>query len=241
MTYRAGIALLALLALLVLLAFAPAPAVIWSASAVSSQDSKAPRIVPIDEGASEPGLQEVRRAILRAAKSRSLARLAREMGPEFKLDFDAPTTPDAFVKSAAAWPPEIADEFWRDVEDAMRLPMARLDDGFVAPYVFVSMDAYDEGQLAIVGDRVALRAAPSLSAPVRELLSYEVVTPARDTTSTPAYVREPGHMRGWYAVTTAAGSEGWVFETYARSAIAMRLHFRKLGDRWRLVSIVSGD
>lgn len=200
MRHPGGIALLVLLAL--------APAVVGSASAASGQDSKAPRIIPTDEGASEPGLLEVRRAILRAARARSLTMLAREMGPEFKWDFDAPATPDAFVKNAEAWPVEIADDFWRQVEDAIRLPMARLDDGFVAPYVFVSMDAYDEGQMAVVGDRVALRAAPSLSAPVRELLSYEMVTPARDTASTSAYVCEPGHVRGWYAVTTAAGRKG---------------------------------
>jgi hypothetical protein len=84
---------------------------------------------------------------------------------------------------------------------------------------------------APVRDPVALRAAPSMTAALRQQLHWDVLYP--DT--------EAEGDGTWLKVRTAAGSRGFVRSGDVRSATDVRMGFGRVRGRWMMIYLLAGD
>ncbi len=105
-------------------------------------------------------------------------------------------------------------------------------DQFVAPYVYSTwpedIDAFS--YVAIVGDRVAVRAEPSARSALVTTLSYALVP-----------VGSAGEKDGMTEVQLADGRRGFVASRFLRSSVGHRALFSKANGQWQLAAFVAGD
>jgi hypothetical protein len=200
------------------------------------------KIMPVDFAVSDPGLAAMRAQIERAVAPRDASMLLPVLGPQVQVNFESSYTPREFVALQKSCAGSDRIDFWRELHDAISLGMARHPaGGVIAPYVFVKATGVET--LVITGSRVALRSAPDPEAPAVDWLSYDVVqrSPGDVWEDRSRPVRIQGFEYGWVPVVSPSGKSGWVSEKYARSVIATRLSFQKIGGEWKLVAIIAGD
>ena len=117
---------------------------------------------------------------------------------------------------------------------ASELSQQRAADTFVAPYVFSrwpqSADSFEH--VAVVGDRVNIRAAPRADAESAGVSSFEILPLARRSEPTP---------EEWTAVTLAGQKIGYIASRFVRSPIGYRAFFSRQDGRWQTLMFLAGD
>ena len=105
-------------------------------------------------------------------------------------------------------------------------------DSFVAPYVFSRwLDEFDGfDHVALVGDRVRIRALPAADAGVLAILSRAILRR-----------HEAPYNPDWTGVVLPDGRPGFVASALARSPIDYRAYFTRSNGRWRMVVLIGGD
>lgn len=194
---------------------------------------------PVDEAAADPSFLVFRARLLEAAAARDTAFVLSVLHPDVKVSFGGD---DGVAGFRRMWLSDLRpagnDDLWTTLTRTLALGSTyrRAEDGTrtaTAPYVFGAWPDTLDGftHLAVVGERVRVRAAPRPDAETLATLSYHVVPTLYD----------PGLPAGWRRVTLADERVGYVAAEYLRSPIDFRLGFVRDGARWRIRYFVAGD
>lgn len=104
---------------------------------------------------------------------------------------------------------------------------------FNAPYTFSAwpdnVDVFEN--IAIIGEKVNIRATPTLNGKVLANVSY-VILPL---------VNKVGLNKQWVAVKLTDGKTGYVSKALTRSSVDYRAIFEKVDGRWQMVAFIAGD
>ena len=104
---------------------------------------------------------------------------------------------------------------------------------FNAPYTFSAwpdnVDVFEN--IAIIGDKVNIRATPTLNGKVLANVSYAILP----------LVNKVGLNKQLVAVKLTNGKTGYVSKALTRSSVDYRAIFEKVDGRWQLVAFIAGD
>lgn len=191
---------------------------------------------PVDEAAQDPSFLLFRARLLEAASARDTAFVLSVLDPDVRVSFGGDDGVDGFRRR---WLRGMNSEsLWTTLTRTLALGSTydRAEDGTrtaTAPYVFGAwpdtLDAFEH--LAVIGERVRVRAAPHADAATLTTLTYHVVPTLYD----------PNLPETWRRVTLADGRTGYVAASYLRSPIDYRLGLVKQGTEWRVRYFVAGD
>lgn len=194
---------------------------------------------PVDEAADDPSFVIFRARLLEAVAARDTAFVLSVLDPDVKVSFGAENGVEGFrlLWLTGMRPP--GDDLWSVL--ARTAALGSTYDGTpgnatasaTTPYVFGawpdSLDAFTH--LAVVGENVRVRTAPSLGAETLTVLTYALVPTIYD----------PDLAADWKRITLSDGRAGYVAARFLRSPIDHRLGFTKTGGRWRIGFFVAGD
>jgi len=189
-------------------------------------------LAPVDEAASQPEFFAFRALLHDAIARRDVAAVLAVVHKNIKNSFDGD---DGIAEFRKKWKPEAADSvLWRELGAVLALGGTFAGSSrFVAPYVFSrwpeNVDSFEN--VAIIGERVRVRAAPSREDAIVGSLSFVIV---------PLHRAQQGHD-GWTAIRRSDGKTGYVATQYVRSPIRYRAFFELTDNRWQLVTFVAGD
>lgn len=205
-----------------------------------------PRLLPVDEGASDPEFRAYREKLLAAVHERDERSLIALVAPDIFLSFGGGEQgAGAFRTTFKLWSRE--SEIWGELEEILTKGGVFRDitaerRQFCAPYVFSSFpDEYDGFMnVAVTEPAAPLRAEPRNDATVLATLSYEIVKPA---------LFQPPELNGennekapeWRKVETFDGITGYVRESAIRSPIDYRACFEPRDGAWAMTVYVAGD
>ena len=205
-------------------------------AACSDQAEEPARVVgsfvPVDDGASDPGFVAFRDSLRAVVARRDTAALVAAVGPGARLSFgDDAGGPEGLCAMWFTGRPPGGVPLW-DVLDRLLSAGSVLEDGAVTvPYAFGawpdSVDAFSH--VAVVGEDVEARAAPSDTARVAALVSHSILA-----------VTEPA-AGGYQKVRLPDGAEAYVPAAAAMSPVGYRATFWDEGDGWKLHFLVAGD
>jgi hypothetical protein len=185
---------------------------------------------PFDEGGLRPGFAAFRREVRAIVARRDVEALIRLAHPDIKISFGG----DDGLQAFRAVITDADHDFWAEFGSILSMG-GRFDgsDSFTAPYVFADwpqqFDAFS--CVAVTGQAVAVRDAPSRTAPLVATRDYRIVEA----------VVEERPVAGWTRVRLADGRSGFIASHYVRSPIDHRVRFVFEGGRWQLVFYVAGD
>ncbi len=196
------------------------------------------KVLPVDEGLSDPGFKEVRDKILEAIKKRDYQYLLDNTSKSIVFGSGANQGIEAFKKF---WKPESPDsELWKELEDALLLGGRFQDEGkagksFWAPYVFHNFPGETEetGMAVITGSDVPVRATPSSLSPVIATLSFEIVKLSQEE-GQPIAETIDGKSYPWIGIILPDKKSGFVYGKFIRSPSGYRAVFDKIDGRWTL-------
>jgi hypothetical protein len=191
-----------------------------------------PKLLPVDEAASDPSLVAFRDELLAAVRRRDADAVVALADPKIRTSFGG-------GGGAADFKPALGQPgVWEDFELLLTQGGKFVGEGpersFWAPYVYSAWpeekDAFQF--LAITGENVPLHQSDDASSPVIATLSYDIVEregqPRRDGGA-------------WQHIKTADGHTGWVEMRSVRSPIGYRAGFLKSDGKWRMNALVAGD
>lgn len=193
---------------------------------------------PVDEAAQDPSFLLFRARLLEAAQAGDTAYVLSVLDPDVRASFGGDHGVDGFRRLWLYGTTPGDEDLWTALTRTLALgsTYGRTDDGApmaTAPYVYGawpdSLDAF--GHLAVVGERVRVRAAPRPDAETLTTLTYAVVPT----------IYAPDLPEDWRRVTLADGRTGYVAAAYLRSPVDYRLGFQKSADGWRIRFFVAGD
>lgn len=189
-------------------------------------------LIPVDEAASQQDFFTFRARLQAVIARRDAKALLEVVHNNIKNSFGGD---DGIAEFRKKWKPEASNStLWRELGAVLALGGTFAGDSrFVAPYVFSrwpeKVDSFEN--VAIIGERVRVRAAPSRNGAIVASLSFVIV---------PLRRMQKGHD-GWTAIQRPDGKTGYVATQYVRSPIAYRAFFERTDNRWRLVTFVAGD
>jgi hypothetical protein len=210
------------------------------------------RLYPVDEGVKDPSFRAFRRELLRAAQRRDYRFVWSHLDPHIVTNpfGEQPMTGIQGIKEfKTEWHPEDPkSQLWPELIKILSLGgsfkrgevlhegMAPSGREFVAPYVTSRWpDPPDPNDYldpieywAIIGKNVPVRRRPDATAPVVEVLSYNIVK-----------VDEKDAAAGerWIKITTARGKHGYVAGDRVRSAEDTTAHFAKKHGKWVMTGL----
>jgi hypothetical protein len=192
-------------------------------------------LFPVDEADEDPSLLQFRQKLLQAIDRRDWSFLASILSPTIAVGFgDKPNTAQEFMRH---WSQDGQDSsVWYELGKVMKMGGAFVDFNgrhqFIAPYVSSSwpknMDCFSYA--AVIAPSVRLHIGPGLGTKPIGVLSYDLVKIQAWTVD-----------RKWVKVSTEKGLSGYISSDSVRSPINYRAAFERIGDRWVMVSFVSGD
>lgn len=203
------------------------------AGSVALAQPRPRRLLPIDEAASRPDFFTFRAQLLTAVARHDAAGLMAVVHAGIKCDFGGGEGKAYFEEY---WKPSAADSrVWAELGAVLALGGTfTTGETFVAPYVFSrwpgSVDAFEH--VAVVGDRVRIRAAPRTDAESVHISSFEILQVAR---------QPPDIPDEWTAVMLPAARTGYVATRFVRSPIGYRASFSRLEGRWQMRLFIAGD
>lgn len=203
------------------------------ASVALAQPRAPRRLLPIDEAASRPDFFTFRAQLLTAVARHDAAALMAVVHPNIKCDFGGGEGKAYFEEH---WKPSMADsQVWAELGAVLALGGTfTTGETFVAPYVFSrwpeGVDAFEH--VAVVGDRVRIRAAPRTDAESAHVSSFEILQVSRQSAGIPDE---------WTAVMLSAGRTGYIATRLVRSPIGYRASFSRLDGRWQMLLFIAGD
>ncbi len=188
------------------------------------------RLPPVDSCAADPSFaayrSELRAAIARKDREAMLAAAA----DDIVIDFGGGAGRAAFAKAWRLDAPQ-SSPLWTELEAVLELGCTKDGDALVAPSLFAQLpeeaDAFES--LLAVKPGTALRSRPQDDAPAVAPLDWHLLTLDGDTED------------GWMHASLPDGRSGYIRREHVRSPLDYRAHFRKIGGRWRITSVVAGD
>ena len=189
--------------------------------------------LPVDDGAGDPAFGTFRDSLRAAVARRDTAALLAAVSPAARLSFgDDAGGPDGFRAMWFAGTPPGDEPVWDIL--ARILDASSVDDGgaLTVPYVFGawprdSVDAFTH--VAVVGENVEARTAPSDTASVAALVSYALL--AAD---------EPA-AGGFQKVLLPDGRTAFVARGAAMRPVGYRASFWDDGGGYALQTFLTGD
>jgi hypothetical protein len=185
----------------------------------------------VDEAAKQPDFFTFRAQLQTAIAKRDKAALLAVVSKNVQNGYGDDNGIDNFKKNWAI--DKSNSKLWETLGAVLALGGGFQQDGsFNAPYVSSHWpDADGFENVAIVGDKVNVRKAPSQSSDVLQTLSYEVVPvdAAKNTNEQ------------WTAIKLPDGKTGYVSRNFARSSVDYRAFFAKVDGRWQMTSLLAGD
>ncbi len=188
-------------------------------------------LLPVDEAAKQPDFFTFRAQLQVAIAKRDKAALLAVVSKNVQNGQGDDNGIDNFKKNWAIDKPN--SKLWETLGAVLALGGGFQKDGsFNAPYVsshWPDVDGYEN--VAIVGDKVNVRKAPSQSSDVLKTLSYDVV-PVDEANN---------KSEEWAAIKLPGGKTGYVSRSFARSSVDYRAFFAKVDGRWQMTSLMAGD
>lgn len=219
------------------------------ASSVDGQTESLPaaqvtrKLTPIDAARDDASLRALRDALLKAADAKDAAQLLPLFASQVVIDFRTPLTPAEVVNEINGYSPSDQALFWQDLREAVELGFVRWGMEVYAPYVIFQLSeraVSDAVPIGIVAAGVNVRREPSVTAPIVDRLSYDVLE-AGPEEPRPAPPGQFGGQYQWYQIRTPEGELGWVASKYLRFGGDLRFGFKKEHGRWRLTNWAVGD
>lgn len=192
-------------------------------------------LLPVDEAVQDPSFIVFRARMLEAVAARDTAHVLAQLDPNAKFSFGGDDGVEGFRR---LWlDGDAGEDLWATLARALALgstyDSTEAGVAATAPYVFGawpdSLDAFEH--VAVVGEDVRVRAAPSTEADVLAAVSYALLPAVYDT----------GTPEGWQKVALADGRAGYVAEAFIRSPIGYRIGLTKQDGRWRVTYFLAGD
>ena len=198
---------------------------------------------PVDDAKKDPSFLAFRTALIAAAERRDANYIYSIVDRNIKLGFGGEDGIGNFKKT---WKLTNKDsEFWAEFLTVIKNGGAFSEKGrlFTAPYTFSSwpedIDAFE--YLAVFGNNVNLRDAPSKDGKVIGSLSYNIVRVDSEKSVMSNAARDEDRRFTWYKVTTLGGKEGFVSADFVRNSIDLRAGFEKVRGKWRMTFFLAGD
>lgn len=189
-------------------------------------------LMPVDEAPLLPDFFSFRAQLLAAIARRDAAALLAVVDPDIKNGFGGDDGKAAFERE---WRPSAPDSrVWEVLATVLALGGSRAgDDGFIAPYIHSSWPSGVDGfeHVAVIGERVRVRRAPSPGAEEIAQVSFEVLARGKDDKA----------PEDWTSVTLSDGRSGYISSRFVRSPIDYRAFFSKKEGRWWMVMLLAGD
>jgi hypothetical protein len=193
--------------------------------------TQAAPLLPVDEAAKQPDFFTFRAQLQTAIAKRDKAAVLAVVSKDVQNGFGDDNGINHFKKIWAI--DKSNSKLWETLGTVLALGGGFQQDGsFNAPYVsshWPDVDGFEN--IAIVGNKVNVRATPKADGKVLQTLSYEVV---------PVDATNNGNAQ-WVAVKLPAGKKGYVARSFARSPVDYRAFFAKVDGRWQMVSLLAGD
>jgi hypothetical protein len=181
--------------------------------------------------------------VLKAADAKDAARLQPLLASQVLIDFDKALTPAEVVNEINSYSPSDQALFWQDLREAVELGFIRWGMDVCAPYVGFQLSERalsDAEPIGIVAAGVNVRREPSVTAPIIDRLSYDVLGAGPDAPR-PALPGQFGGQYRWRQVRTPKGELGWVASKYLRGGGDRRFCFSKVHGQWKLNGWAVGD
>jgi hypothetical protein len=201
------------------------------------------KLTPIDAAKDDASLRTLRDALLKAADAKDAARLQPLLASQVLIDFNKALTPAEVVNEINGYSPSDQALFWQDFRAAVELGFIRRDIDVCAPYVVFQLSeraVSDEIPVGIVAAGVNVRRQPSVTAPIIDRLSYDVLE-AGPEEPRPAPPGQFGGQYQWQQIRTPKGDLGWVASKYLRVSGDRRFCFEKEHGQWKLTGWAVGD
>lgn len=186
-------------------------------------------LLPKDESGRDAQFAAFFAQFRETVEKRDTAALLRVVSPNIKNSFGGN---DGVAEFREMWEIEKpGSKVWPVLDRLLRLGGAWFDPNlYCAPYLFQKfpndLDAFDHQVVA--GTGVRLRERPSLTAPVLDQLSFEIVR-----------VIEMGEE--WTQVRTLGGNRGFISSQYLYSPVGYRACFQESGAEWTMTLLIAGD
>lgn len=189
-------------------------------------------LMPRDEAALLPGFFSFRAQLIAAIARRDAAALMAVVDSDIKNGFGGDDGKAAFERE---WKPSAPDSrVWEVLATVLALGGSRAgDEGFIAPYIHSSWPNGVDGfeHVAVIGERVRVRRAPSADAEEIAHVSFEVLARGKDDKA----------PEDWTSVTLSNGQSGYISSRFVRSPIDYRAFFSRKEGRWWMVMLLAGD
>lgn len=197
--------------------------------ASSSAQRRERQLMPVDDAVKQPEFFTFRARLQSAVARRDIEAIVSMSSSGIRQSFGGDG-------GAASWRRALAaanSPIFGDLAEALALGGTFTSaDQFVAPYVYSTwpddVDAFSH--VAIVGDRVAVRAEASARSALVTTLSYALVP-----------VGPAGEKDGMSEVQLADGRRGFVATRFLRSSVGHRALFTRANGQWLLAAFVAGD
>lgn len=223
-------------------AFAVCAALAALAATALPAHAQVGRLVPVDDGANDPGWQQFRKQLLAIVERRDVKRLVALLDPNIRNSMGAKPGVRMFVEQWALDDKGQADSpLWRELRVILELGPAWMEvDGdkqLCAPYVAAlwpaGPDAFDFGAVTVKQTLVQTRA--NAFSPVLATLSHDIVRvldwEVEDAAMAP---------QKWVRVEVREGI-GFVPEEHIRGAFEARACFQRGKAGWRITSLLVGN
>lgn len=195
-----------------------------------------PKLYPVDETLRDASFQAYTqrlRAAVEKRNTRALRRLTDDdvvVGPE-KED-------KGWKKFVERWRPDEADSpVWGALAELLQLGFLREHPQlYLSPYVVWRFpdDLNRRTHLVVAKEKAALREAPSVTAPVRAVLSFDIVRAAGEAV-------RMGGLASFVPVETGDGVRGYLNVTDVLSPLLARGQFGLRQKRWVMIALESDE
>lgn len=212
-------------------------------------------VASVDIAVLDPELSRVRDQFAEAVRRKSVSGVLALLDPGVRSNFGDPCCgPEVFRRDNRLDDPN--SDFWRKAQTLLRGGWYLFDHAgsvaeFVGPAAWAMLNGPVDVRLVaifagapgtrgwVIGERVALRAAPNDDANTVAIVNNEpVIIQAGEW----AQGFESGTYNSRYAhVVTMDGKHGWVKWDSVYTSFSDRIGFKKINGQWRVSFLVSGD
>lgn len=213
-----------------------------AAPAASQIPSQAHKLMPGDDAAKDPSFFTFRSQLMQALLREDTTYLYSILAEDIKNSIGGA---DGIAGFKRTWGLDRADSasqslIWEMLTRVLSLGGRLRGDVFQAPYISALWpEAIDPFEfVAILGDKVSVRATPDADAPLVEALSFDIVGfkeweglgPKANVTA-----------NSWAQIELGDGRTGWVHGRFAYGPTGWRAYFVKRSGRWVLTQFAAGD
>lgn len=190
---------------------------------------------PVDETQVDSSFTSFKKDLNTAIEKKDSAFLAKILSDEVEYSFgadpDRKNAVDGFLKHYKIKNGKASD-FWKNLEDVLKLGCTKSAEAFVCPYVYSKWpDKFDSFSfIATIHDKTPVRKKPEPKAKVLKLVTFEILKLA--TTQ---------QTEDWYTIDLGGKKIGFVAKSDARSPAGYRAEFQKTSDSWKMKNFIAGD